>query len=207
MDVDHRALEDVGRRALNRQVDRLALGAAANLAVPARQLRHQPPPAEHRLHDAGRARFVERVVDERADRREAGEVGVDEVLRRLLRETPMSLASVNACLSVEQRVVDDLRAAPQLVLAQAARRRRTPSARCDRGCPRRCANASMSASLARQVREDAQLDLRVVGRDQDVTAARRRTRGGSRVRARCGSGCSAGWDRCCSAAPSRRPPG
>ena len=51
---------------------------------------------------------------------EAGEVGVDELLRLLLRDTPMSFASVKACLSVEQRVVDDLGAAAQLVRAEAA---------------------------------------------------------------------------------------
>ena len=48
------------------------------------QLRHQPPPPEHRLHDARRARLFERAIDERADAREAGEVGVDEFLRGLL---------------------------------------------------------------------------------------------------------------------------
>ena len=84
VDVDHRALHDVGGGALNRQVDRHALGRRADLAVAAGQLRHQPPPSVHRLHDAGGARLLERAIDERADAREAGEVGVDELLRRLL---------------------------------------------------------------------------------------------------------------------------
>ena len=62
----------------------IALGAGANLAVAAGQIRHQPPPAEHRLDDAGLARGRQQVVDERADGGEAREVGVDELLRRLL---------------------------------------------------------------------------------------------------------------------------
>ena len=70
VDVDHRALHDVGGRALNRQVDGHALGGRAELEVAAVQLRHQPPPPVHRLHDAGRARLFERAVDERADARE-----------------------------------------------------------------------------------------------------------------------------------------
>ena len=85
VDVDHRALEDVGGAALDRDVDRVALRAGADLAVAAGQIGHQPPPAEHRLHDAGLARGREQVVDEGAHRREAGEIGVDELLRRLLR--------------------------------------------------------------------------------------------------------------------------
>ena len=56
------------------------------LEVAAVQLRHQPPPPVHRLHDAGGARLLERAIDERADAREAGEVGVDELLRRLRRD-------------------------------------------------------------------------------------------------------------------------
>ena len=58
--------------------------ADAPLEVAAVQLRHQPPAAVHRLDDAGGARLLERAIDERADAREAGEVGVDELLRRLL---------------------------------------------------------------------------------------------------------------------------
>ena len=70
---------------------------AADLAVPAGQVGHQAAAAEHRLHDAGLARASSsRPSMKRADRREAGEVRVDELLR-LLRETPMSFASVNAC--------------------------------------------------------------------------------------------------------------
>ena len=82
--------------------------------------------------------------------------------------TPMSFASVNARLSVEQRVVDHLRGAAQLVRVAAAVRRRRSSARSARGCRRPARNASMSTASSGQVREHAELDLRVVGRDQHV---------------------------------------
>ena len=52
-------------------------------------------------------------------RGEAGEVGVDERLRRLLRHADVFRQGERG-LPVEQRVVDDLRAAPQLVLVEAA---------------------------------------------------------------------------------------
>ena len=83
VDVDHRALQDVGGGALDREVDGDALGFAAHLPVAAVQVGHQPAPPEHRLDDAGLARLVEQVVDELRAPREAGEVGVDERLRLL----------------------------------------------------------------------------------------------------------------------------
>ena len=52
-------------------------------------------------------------------RGEAGEVGVDELLRRLLRHADV-LRQRERGLSVEQRVVDDLRAPPQLVRVEPA---------------------------------------------------------------------------------------
>ena len=161
-------LEDVGGGALDRHVDGVALGGRADLAVAAVQT---PAPAgggrTSSSRRRSRARVVERAVDEGAHAREAGEVGVDELLRLLARHADV-LRQRERRLPVEQRVVDDLRAAPQLVRARGRCRRRTPSAPCGRGCPRRCVNASISACVAREVRQHAQLDLRVVGRDQHV---------------------------------------
>ncbi len=207
VDVDHRALQDVGGGALNRQVDGdRARRARADLAVAAGQLRHQPAPPEQRLHHAARARLVERAVDEGAHRREAGEVGVDELLRRLLRDADV-LGQRERGLAVEQRVVDDLRAPPQLVLARGRCRRRRPSARCGRGCLRRArtprpaparptgapARAARSASSrprsargrgsAMKARADLAPEL---GADRDVLQVR---------------------DRCCSAGRWPPPPG
>ena len=53
VDVDHRLLQDVGRRALDRHVDGGAFGGGADLAVAVVQIGHQAAPAEHRLHRAG----------------------------------------------------------------------------------------------------------------------------------------------------------
>ena len=104
-------------------------------------------------------------------RREAGEVGVDELLRRLLRHADV-LRQREGGLAVEQRVVDDLGAAAQLVLAQAA----VGAEHLQRGAIVNVFAAPERVDqrfVARQVREHAQLDLRVVGGDQHVTADRR----------------------------------
>ena len=96
-------------------------------------------------------------------RGEAGEVRVDELLRGLLRHADV-LRQRERRLSVEQRVVDDLRAPPQLVRVEAARSRRTRARPCGRGCrcpagtPRRAprrptgarARAARSASSRRR---------------------------------------------------------
>ena len=58
-------------------------------------------------------------------RGKAGEVGVDEFLCRLLRDADV-LGERERRLSVEERVVDDLRAAAQLVLGSRCPRQ-TPS--------------------------------------------------------------------------------
>ena len=102
---------------------------------------------------------------------EAGEVGVDELLRRLLRHADV-LGQRERRLAVEQRVVDDLRAAPQLVRIEAAvlaehleRRAIVNVLAAGKGGDQRL--------VAGQVREHAQLDLRVVGGDQARSQARR----------------------------------
>ena len=61
----------------------------------------------------------------RAHLGEAGEVGVDERLRRLLGDADVPRQRERR-LSVEQRVVDDLRPPPQLVRVEPAVARRTP---------------------------------------------------------------------------------
>jgi hypothetical protein len=97
IDVDHRALEDVGRRALDGQVHGDALGGRAICPlrlVSSGTSRRRP---NMRLDDAGAARLLERLIDVGAHARKAREVGVDELLRRLLRHADVR-ASVNAVL-------------------------------------------------------------------------------------------------------------
>ena len=76
------------------------------------------------------------------------------------------------------------------------RDRRAPRPRCGGGCPRRVRNASRRLSSPRVVREDAQLDLRVVGREQHARPRRARTpRGSARPRrVRIGMFCTFGFD-------------
>ena len=118
-----------------------------------------------------RARVRERLVDEAAHAREAGEVGVDELLRRLLRDADV-LGQRERGLAVEQRVVDDLRAPPQLVRIEAAVRAEHLERRAivDVLAAGECGDQRL---VAGQVREHAQLDLRVVGGDQASSRARR----------------------------------
>ena len=84
------------------------------------QLGHQPPAAGDGAHDA-RARARRRACEsmKARTRGKPGEIGVDEFLRRLLRHADV-LRQRERRLSVEQRVVDDLRAAPQLVRVESA---------------------------------------------------------------------------------------
>ena len=120
-DVDHRLLEHVGRRALNRHVHGLALGgqrAPCRSCSCSSGTRRRRPVIVRTTPVARASASV--LVDVRAHAREAGEVRVDELLRGLLRHADV-LGERERRLPVEQRVVDDLRAAPQLVLVEAAR--------------------------------------------------------------------------------------
>ena len=65
----------------------LALGRHPDHAVLGGQLRDQTAAAGEGADDAGLAGVGQRAVDVRAHAREAGEVGVDELLRRLRRHT------------------------------------------------------------------------------------------------------------------------
>jgi hypothetical protein len=117
--IDHGALQDVGRTALNRHVDRFAFGLAANLGIAVGQLGHETTAAEHRFHDAGAASVLEKIVNEFADRWKAGKIGVDEILGGLLGDADVFGESEGG-LAVQQRVIDDLGAPPELVFAQPA---------------------------------------------------------------------------------------
>ena len=163
--VDHRALQDVGRAALDRHVHRDALGRAPELAVAAGDLRHAPAAVEHRGHDAGLARRVERPVEVRADGREPFEVRVDERLRRFLGDADV-LRQREGGLAVEQGVVDDLRPPAQLVRVESAVGAEDVQRRpvVDVLAP---FEGVLQVAVAGEVRQHAQLDLRVVGRDQD----------------------------------------
>ena len=112
------------------------------------------------------SRLLERGVDEAPHAREAGEVGLDELLRGLLRHADV-LGERERRLAVEQRVVDDLGPPPQLVPVEAA----VGAEHLERGLVVDVVAAGEGRGqrlVARQVRQHPQLDLRVVGRDQHV---------------------------------------
>ena len=164
--VDHRQLEDVRRGALDGHVHRFALGRLTDLLVAAVQLRHQAAPAVQRLHYSRRAGRLERAVDEGAHPREPGEVGVDEFLRHLRRHADV-LGQREGRLPVEQRVVHHLRGAAQIVRVAAAVGaedfQRRPLVEVG-PVPERV----HQHRIVGEVRQHAELDLRVVGRDEDA---------------------------------------
>ena len=86
MDVDHRDLDDVGGRALHDRVHGQAFAEAARLPVRRADLRHGASPAEECRHVAVALGLLDRALDEVLDVREAGEVGVDVLLRLLARD-------------------------------------------------------------------------------------------------------------------------
>ena len=140
-----------------------------------------------------------------ADAREAGEVGVDELLCRLRRDADV-LRQRERCLSVEQRVVDHLRRGPQRVRIAAAvgaehleRRLRVDVVAALERLDQRL--------VAGHVREHAQLDLRVVGGDQDVARIGDEGAADLASELRADRDVLQVRDRCCSGGRSRRPPG
>ena len=164
--LDHRALDDVGGRALHRGVDRAALGVLSQLAVARPDLRQVQPAAEHGLDVAllpgERAGFVHVALH-------AG------VAREVQLHVPLGLAALDAELareperrhSVDQSEVDGLRGTP-LLGADLVRRHAE-----DLGSRRLVdvpvlGEGPQQALVPGEVRHDAQLDLRVVGRDQQV---------------------------------------
>ncbi len=106
------------------------------------------------------------LVEERPDRREARKIRVDERLRFLPGYTDV-LGERERLLSVEQRVVDDLRAAAKLVGVEAARGAEHLECRAVVDVLA-VAERVDERLLPGEVGEDAQLDLRVVGRDEHV---------------------------------------
>ena len=143
--VDHRALQDVGGGALDRHVDGDALGRRRGSG---RCGWSAPAPAAAGRTSSSRRRSLARPASvwsmKPRTRGKPAKYASMNCLRRLLRHADV-LRERERRLAVEQRVVDDLRAAPQLVRIEAAVRARTPSARSDRGCRRR-AGTPRSAS-------------------------------------------------------------
>ena len=99
----------------------------------------------------------------------AGEVRVDELLRGRLGHADV-LREREGRLSVEQRVIDDLGAAAQFVRVELQR----PVEAAEHALRRAVVNVDPSLKrfgqrrVARQMRENSQLDLRVVGGNETI---------------------------------------
>ena len=149
-----------------------------------------PPAAEQRRHVAVALGLLDRALDEVLHVREAREVGVDVLLRLLARDLEV-LGEAERRDPVDDPEVDHLRDVA-LVLRQRRRILAEHLGRRARVDVLAARERLAQPRLARDVREDPQLDLAVVGGEQAMARPRRRRPSGSRGRARCGSGSPAG---------------
>ena len=162
----HRDLDDVGGGALDDRVDREALAELARLPVARADLGDLAAAAEQRRDVAVLLGLRDRVGHELRDGREALEVAVDELLRLLL----LDLQAVGEAVGgepVDDPVVDHLR------LRAHADRELVGRGVEDGGGGLRvhvlaAVEDLLQHVLAGDVGEHAQLDLRVVDRDQHV---------------------------------------
>ena len=170
MDRDHRDLDDVRVRALHAEVDRDALAEAARLAVRGAELGHRPAAAEQARRVPVLRRLRDRPRDERLHLREAREVRVDVRLRLLLRDVQV-LGEPEGRDPVDDPEVDHLGDRP-LVLRQGRRLLAEDLGRGRRVDVLAAEERLAQLRLARDVSEDPELDLRVVGREQAVSGLR-----------------------------------
>ncbi len=163
---DHGALDDVRRGALHRRVDRGALGALAHGAVLRIDLRQVQPPTEQRLDIAllGGLGAGALHVGEHAG--VAGEIAVDVLLRLLSADVDL-LGQAEGAHAVDQAEVDGLGAAA-LVVADLLQRYAEHLGRRGAVHVQIVLERVQEAGILRQVGHDAQLDLRVVRRQQLV---------------------------------------
>ncbi len=161
IDGDHRHLDEVGRGALHRRIDGGALGRrpARPAGVDVGQPQSSP---EHGFDIALLRRQLAGALHIRRDTRIAGEVAVDVELRRAALQAEVACQAEGAH-AVDQPEVDDLGHAALI----AADFQRSDAENLSRG---RAVNVfpggerSEQTRVLREVRHDAQLDLRVVAR-------------------------------------------
>ena len=166
VDADHRHLDDVRIRALHDEVDREALAERAGLAVLRADLLDGAPAAEQRRDVAVLRRLLDRARDEVLHVREAREVRVDVLLRLLARDLEV-LREPERGDPVDDPEVDHLR--DRALGLRQLRGLDAEHLGGGRGVDVLPALERLAQlRLAGDVREDAELDLGVVGRDQLV---------------------------------------
>ena len=161
MHAHHGDLDHVAGRPLHRRVHGHALGGVAGHRVVGAQVGQVAPAAQQRHHVAALAPVGQRAVDEGAHQRVRGEVRLDVALRLLLVDLG-GLRQPERRDAVEDGVVRAL-GDRALQRGHLARRHLEHLARRPRVDVLAALERLDDGRLAREVREDAQLDLRVVG--------------------------------------------
>src|SRR5580704_14700553 len=166
VDADHRELDEVSGGTLQGSIDGGAFGESALLNVLGVDVGHGADAAEQSLDALGVARVVEGFVDEGADARVLFEVSVDELLG-LSRLDPEILREPECGKAINDAEVDDLGLAA--MVGGDHQWRDTEDLRRGEGMDIVAAPESFDQQrIAGVVREQAKLDLRVIGGEQDV---------------------------------------
>ena len=113
MYLDHRNLDQVSRRALDRRIRRHALAKGAHVVVPLLELGDVATTVEQRLHISLRFGLHDTAIEERLHPREALEIRVDKRLRLDVRQLELPRQGVRP-LPVDRGEVDRLRARAHL---------------------------------------------------------------------------------------------
>ena len=147
---DHRQLDQVGGRALQRSIHRGALGKAALVGVLAVDVGNRPNASEQRLHLLIAPRLLERGIDERAHSRIFFKVGIDK-FPRLARLDPQLLRQPERRQPVHNPEVHDLRLRAGDQASPSAAARQTPATRSGCGCRRRAGTLPPAVCLSKNV--------------------------------------------------------
>ena len=171
MHLAHGKLDDVGGRTLHGVVHGRALAEAARVAVGGVQLGDVALAAEHGFGVALRARLGHGGIQVLAHAGVHVEVAVDHVLRLAERDA-QALRKAERLLAVHDAEVHGLRAAAHL--GRDVANGHAEHARGRGGMEVRATGERLDeAVVARQVRKQAQLDLRVVGRHEFAARLKR----------------------------------
>src|SRR5271165_973670 len=166
VDADHGQLDEVGCGALQRSVNGGALGEAAQVPVLAEHVGERTDASEERGDLKLAARLLEGAVDELAHACVLFEVGVDEALGLFLVDADL-LREPEGRESVDDAEVDGLGAAA--VLGVNHKRRHAEDLRGGEGVDVVAAAVGFDQQrVGGEVGEQAELDLRVVGGEEQV---------------------------------------
>ena len=165
-DAGHRALDDVGGRALQRRVDRLPLGAGAARRVGVADPRDEAFAPEDRLDIAGAPAIGLDPLHIGADRRETVEIGADIGPRLALRHADLRSQAKGAD-AVDDAEIDRLRPPPRIGV-HLGERHAEHLARGQRVNVDPVAEGLLQLGHVGDMGGEPQLDLAVIGRQQQM---------------------------------------